>query len=52
MSAFRAFAGPRLDDGRLVAVVDRVFAFEEVAAAYRHLESGRPLGKVVLRLAG
>jgi NADPH:quinone reductase-like Zn-dependent oxidoreductase len=31
-------------------VVDRVFGFEEARAAYEHLQSGRHLGKVVIRL--
>jgi len=29
-------------------VIDRVFGFDEVQAAYRHLESGRHFGKVVI----
>ena len=32
-------------------VIDRVFAFEDVPAAYRHLASGAHFGKVVVRLA-
>ena len=31
-------------------VIDRVFAFEEAAAAYRHLESGAHFGKIVIRV--
>ena len=31
-------------------VIDRVFGFEEVPAAYRHLASGAHFGKVVIRL--
>ena len=31
-------------------VVDRVFAFDEAVAAYRHLASGRHFGKVVITL--
>lgn len=31
-------------------VVDRVFGFDDVVAAYRHLESGRAFGKIVVRL--
>lgn len=31
-------------------VIDRVFPLEEVCEAYRHLESGRHFGKVVVRL--
>ncbi|HUF74251.1 MAG TPA: NAD(P)-dependent alcohol dehydrogenase, partial [Gammaproteobacteria bacterium] len=31
-------------------VIDRVFAFDEAAAAYEHLASARHLGKVVIRI--
>jgi NADPH:quinone reductase-like Zn-dependent oxidoreductase len=31
-------------------VVDRVFGFQDTPAAYRHLESGRAFGKIVVRL--
>jgi NADPH:quinone reductase-like Zn-dependent oxidoreductase len=40
----RAIAGHRLHP-----VVDRVFAFEEAPAAFRHLASGRHFGKVCVR---
>ncbi len=36
---------------KLHPVIDRVFSFEEAAAAYRYLESGAHLGKVVIRIA-
>ncbi|MBW6399286.1 NAD(P)-dependent alcohol dehydrogenase [Roseomonas sp. HJA6] len=32
-------------------VIDRVFAFEEAAAAFAHLEAARHVGKVVIRVA-
>jgi NADPH:quinone reductase-like Zn-dependent oxidoreductase len=35
---------------RLEPVVDREFGFDDVQAAYRHLESGSHFGKVVIRL--
>jgi putative PIG3 family NAD(P)H quinone oxidoreductase len=47
---FLAFAAPALAAGRLVPVLDRVFDFERIAEAYRHLERGRPFGKVAVRL--
>lgn len=31
-------------------VIDRVFAFEDMAAAHRHLESGQQFGKVVVKV--
>lgn len=36
----------------LKPVVDRVFAFDEVPQAYRHLESGKHFGKIVIRVGG
>jgi putative PIG3 family NAD(P)H quinone oxidoreductase len=50
VTAFLAFASERLSRRELLPVIDRVFAFEDVAEAYRHLEQGRPFGKVVVRL--
>jgi len=35
---------------RLDPIVDRTFGFDEAAAAYRHLESGKHFGKVVLSI--
>jgi len=34
---------------RLKPIIDRVFSFKEVHAAFRYYEEARPLGKVVLR---
>lgn len=36
----------------LTPVVDRVFGFDQVQEAYRHLESGSHFGKVVIRVGG
>lgn len=47
---FAAFGLPRLADGRLRPVVDRLFPLAEAAHGYAHLEHERPLGKVVLTL--
>lgn len=35
---------------RLEPVVDRVFGFDDAAAAYQHLETGAHFGKVVIRI--
>lgn len=35
---------------RVEPVIDRVFAFEEAASAYRHLETGSHFGKIVIRI--
>ena len=50
VAAFAAFGVPRLADGRLRPVVDRVFALGEIADAYRALEQGGVTGKVVVRM--
>ncbi|WP_217912677.1 NAD(P)H-quinone oxidoreductase [Miltoncostaea marina] len=49
---FAAWGCPRLDDGRLVPIIDRVLALEEVAAAHRAVGDDATVGKVVLRVAG
>jgi NADPH:quinone reductase-like Zn-dependent oxidoreductase len=41
---------PAIIDGRIVPVVDRVFAFDELPAAKAYVESGVQIGKVVVRL--
>jgi NADPH:quinone reductase-like Zn-dependent oxidoreductase len=39
-----------VDGGRLKAVMDRVFPFEQIADAFAYLEQGRAKGKVVVQL--
>lgn len=51
VSDFNAFALPRLKDGRLRPIVDRVVPFEKAADAYRALERGGVFGKVVLSMS-
>ena len=48
---FLDFAAPRLDDGRLRPVIDRVLPFEDIADAYRQLQAGGVWGKIVLRVS-
>jgi NADPH:quinone reductase-like Zn-dependent oxidoreductase len=36
--------------GRLRFVIDRTFPLAEAAAAHRHLESGKAVGKIVLTI--
>jgi len=38
--------------GGLKPVIDKVFSFEEAPAAYRHLQSARHFGKLVIRVGG
>jgi NADPH:quinone reductase-like Zn-dependent oxidoreductase len=42
---------PAIADGRILPVIDRVFAFEELPAAKAYVESGAQIGKVVVRVA-
>ncbi len=39
-----------VDVAKLEPVIDRVFAFEEVREALRHMESGAHVGKIVVRI--
>lgn len=39
-----------LTDEQIRPVVDRVFGFDEAAAAFAHMEAGRHFGKVVVRI--
>jgi len=50
VAAFRNAVLPLLADGRVVAVIDRVFGFDEVAAAHAYLESNASFGKVVVQV--
>jgi NADPH:quinone reductase len=45
---FSEFALPRLKDGRLRPVIDRVVPLERAAEAYKALERGGVFGKIVL----
>ena len=42
---------PAIADGRIVPVVDRVFAFDELPAAKAYVEAGTQIGKVVVRMS-
>jgi putative PIG3 family NAD(P)H quinone oxidoreductase len=50
VASFSDFGLARLADGRLRPVVDAVLPFDEVAEAYRRLEAGGVLGKLVLEM--
>ena len=50
VSAFAAFALPRLKDGRLRPVVDRVLPFERAPEGYKMLETGGVFGKIVFQM--
>jgi NADPH:quinone reductase-like Zn-dependent oxidoreductase len=41
---------PAIEDGRIAPVIDRVFAFDELAAAKAYVESGAQIGKVVVTM--
>jgi NADPH:quinone reductase-like Zn-dependent oxidoreductase len=38
-------------DARIEPVIDRVFDFEDAGSAFRHLQTGSHVGKIVIRLA-
>jgi NADPH:quinone reductase-like Zn-dependent oxidoreductase len=40
-----------VEQGRLRGVVDRVFPFDQIAAAHEYLETGKHFGKVILKVA-
>ena len=39
---------PAVADGRLTPLIDRVFAFTELPAAQRYMESNAQVGKIVI----
>lgn len=47
---FKAEVLPALADGRIRPLVDRVFAFDQLAAAKDMMESNQHVGKIVLRM--
>ncbi|MGH9362580.1 MAG: zinc-binding dehydrogenase, partial [Thermoanaerobaculia bacterium] len=50
VAAFADFALPRLADGRLRPVIDRVFPFAQAPEAFAALARGGVLGKIMLEL--
>ncbi len=42
---------PYFEDGRIRPLVDKTFAFEELPAAIKFMESDAQVGKLVLRVA-
>jgi NADPH:quinone reductase-like Zn-dependent oxidoreductase len=51
LAAAGDFIAAGLAAGSLNPVIDRVFAFDDIAAAHRHLESNAQVGKVVVSLS-
>lgn len=52
IDAFHREVLPSLADGTVRPVIDRVFAVDEVAAAFDHLESPGKRGKILLAFEG
>jgi putative PIG3 family NAD(P)H quinone oxidoreductase len=50
-AAVVASVWPLIEAGRVKPVVDSVFPLEEAAAAHRRLDSGRHIGKIMLRMS-
>jgi NADPH:quinone reductase-like Zn-dependent oxidoreductase len=48
---FKADLLPVIADGRIRPLVDRVFPFDELAAAQAHMEANQHLGKIVLKIS-
>ena len=46
----KAFVNAGLASGKLYPVIDRTFAFEEIAKAHRHMEANAQVGKIVVTL--
>jgi NADPH:quinone reductase-like Zn-dependent oxidoreductase len=42
---------PGLADGRIVPLIDRVFAFDQIHAAKAHMEANAQVGKIIIRIA-
>ena len=42
------FIGQGVASGKLTPVIDRLFAFDEIVAAHRHLEASHQFGKIVV----
>ena len=46
----KAFVNAGLASGKLYPLIDRTFAFEEIAKAHRHMEANAQVGKIVVTL--
>lgn len=46
----KSFVNAGLASGKLHPVIDRTFAFEEIAEAHRHMETNAQVGKIVVTL--
>ncbi|MCB1635090.1 MAG: zinc-binding dehydrogenase [Xanthomonadales bacterium] len=40
-----------IDEGRLRVQIDRIFPFDQIDAAFAHLEAGHAKGKVVVQMS-
>ena len=50
VAAVRKAVWPLIEDGRVKPVIDRAFAFKDVAQAHAYMESGAHVGKILLTM--
>jgi putative PIG3 family NAD(P)H quinone oxidoreductase len=50
VAAVRKAVWPLIEDGRVKPIIDRTFAFKDVAQAHAYMESGAHVGKILLTM--
>ncbi|MGG3466231.1 NAD(P)H-quinone oxidoreductase [Neobacillus pocheonensis] len=47
---FEAFSNEKFANGKLAPIIDRVYEWQDVAAAHQYIEENRNIGKIVLKV--